>query len=86
MSIRASRMASVTEQREEFEKCGFRPISTAHTVTTITGGETGKLDLEAAERAKQRSRRLKWWVCGMLLLICCLMGLGLGLYFGLRKK
>ncbi|PPJ59121.1 hypothetical protein CBER1_01729 [Cercospora berteroae] len=59
MSIRASRMASVTEQREEFEKCGFRPISTAHTVTTITGGETGKLDLEAADRARQRSRRVK---------------------------
>ncbi|KAF2212688.1 hypothetical protein CERZMDRAFT_97183 [Cercospora zeae-maydis SCOH1-5] len=83
MSIRASRMASVTEHRGNCEKCGFWPISTGHTITTITGGEArGNCDVGAV--AMQRSRRLKWLALGALLLICCVMGVGLGLYFGLR--
>ena len=47
--------------------------------------DKGTERLEVARRHAWRARRLKWWCLGVVVLVCCVLGLVLGLVFGLKK-
>ncbi|KAI4134811.1 MAG: hypothetical protein LQ347_001215 [Umbilicaria vellea] len=54
-----------------------------HVVENVDKGNT---QLDVANRHARRTRKMKWWCFFIVVLICCILGLVLGLYFGLKHK
>jgi len=56
--------------------------------TTQVKGDTEKANLQLHQGIKsaRRARKLKWWTLFVVVLILAIIGLALGIYFGVVKK
>ncbi len=63
------------------------PIQQAEQATTRVKDDTeaGNVQLDKATASARRARKLKWWCFFIVLAIIIILGLVLGLYFGLNK-
>ncbi|KAK4984233.1 hypothetical protein LTR50_006729 [Elasticomyces elasticus] len=57
-----------------------------HTETVKQDTEAGNKQLDQGIKSARRARKLKWWCLFIVVLICCILALALGLYFGLPPK
>ena len=49
-------------------------------------GEAGNKELDKGIRSARNARKLKWWALGIFVLICIVIGLAVGLYFGFNNR
>lgn len=51
-----------------------------------TDMEQGNTQLTQGIKSARRARKLKWWCLGITVLICIIIALVIGLYFGLQNS
>lgn len=83
-----SELALLFQQLNEQVVYQEAQVVQAEEQTTQVKGDTEKANeqLDSGIKSARRARKLKWWTLFVVVLILAIIGLALGIYFGVVKK